>query len=205
MIKKLFFLLLAPSLLLSCSDDDSQSTPTSDYLVIGDSSADVLLNITTDVLYKYYDPDHNNNNSYLIDLDDNGEDDFRLDVLHSPSMTNPLESVRLKSLHADALFVKSDTTASPEVLNVNDSLMLTANCVDNFSDNDPIHLHYYSATNPPFQTGTSSLRGLWKNADHKNLGLMVKKTNTIVYGWAELSINYEGLRIHKIASKPCLY
>lgn len=194
-----YLLLAILGVALSCNNDDDSFTPTADYLVIGDSSADLIMNSTVDMPYWPYD-------DYEVDLDDDGTSDFKYHIGSSPSMTSGFKRVSISTLHSNALFISNDSIISPEVLNVGDTLRMTNNAIESETlDYYGTSLYFYDTTYPPTGGGSTTIFGLWNGTDHKNVGLMVKKDDVIVYGWTELSIDNDGLHIHKVASKPCLY
>lgn len=201
-----YLLLATLGVMLSCNnDDDDSATPTTDYLVIGDSSADVSLNSTINLFYSKYDPEGENVKHYEFDLDDDGIDDFRFDLVDYPSITSGFKKLSIRSLHTNALFISNDSIVSPEILNEGDTLRMTNNAIENTNAEEGAMLYEYSRSGPLVGGGSVYTFGLWPAQMNKNIGLMVKKNNTIVYGWTEVSLTFRGLYIQKIASKPCLY
>lgn len=200
-----YLILVILGIVFSCTTDNTFNPPNTGHLLVGDLSANASLTSTVEMLYMLYDPEHRVTQKFEFDLDNDGIDDFKFDIASSPSWTSGFEVVRLQSLHTNALFMSNDSIVSPEILDIGDTISIMNNAIVNASDEYGARLHYYSRTGPPFGEQIITRFGLWNGADHKHVGLMVKKSNVIIYGWAEISIDGEGMYIHKIASNSSFY
>lgn len=208
MIKNFLISLFISGFLFSCSNNDDDSFGTlSDHIVIGDQSAQVIMNSDHNMLYYNYDPNGSDPNvTYTFDLNNDGIDDFQFKLLNSTAMTSPFRTIGIKSLHSDALFVQDVDENSVEVLNYNDQISMNSDVIENTGIVQETFLFYTSYSNPMFGgTGNTSQWGMWEEQSNKYVGLIIKNIATADYGWAKISTSATGMTIHEIAYKTGNY
>ncbi|MFA9392059.1 MAG: hypothetical protein ACERKD_19775 [Prolixibacteraceae bacterium] len=198
----LIFLLIFMAIIYCSCDilDDIANKHRDSFVVIGDQNAKIT-RIEDEISQSYF----KDSVLFLIDLDLDGVEDFRLYKHHYLTPCLFVSKFGIDCLHDLAKVYTNDTIETPEILILGDTLdidkywlsknllLVDAVGVCKVGGGDGI-IHKY---------------GNWVNRKNKYIGLLIEKEINPIYGWIKISISNNNmtnsLTIHQIGYKKAAY
>ena len=119
--------------------------------------------------------------SRLIDLNDDGIDDFELKFSGSASPGHGNSKNFIIPFGSNALAIPNLENDIVDTLSLNDKIDSSINWIN---DSCTIYNYYWDAS------GSTSRTGLWNNVKNKYIGLKILVDNKVLYGWIRIEVTF---------------
>lgn len=190
-------LLIILGFLYSCEKEKDQSET---FLVVGSKGAIIT---SLDTLITPI--SRCNSVLYQIDIDSDGLKDFGFYIYYCYSPSHYNSTFRFDCLNTKCKVLCNDSTSTPEILNIGDTLVLS----DSWKTQN---MNMLSVNEYLESIGGDMIylkNGIWQNCTNKYIGVLIEKDKGLIYGWIKLSIPNnswtQSLTIHEIGYKEATY
>jgi hypothetical protein len=165
--------------------------PIQQSIIIGDYSTDnlTLTDIEPDTIFYGWEME----DSYYIDADDNGINNYQLKIYNNwiqGGLVLANSSIIISSLLKDA-YVLLDSLDNPKIFHLNDTLRID----DKWESGDYILFKKtLDSYEPPFDS--YSISGIWNNVNESYIGIKLKENQM---GWIKVDITPYSIKIYEYA------